>query len=161
MKTLLRFVFLPAALLALAPVTLADTDTGPVQALRAFFTAVSNSHYDAAWALFSKHTQDGIVSSVADDEKMDPAEVRRLFETNDQSIQDGFWDSFHKSSSAETFVSVQMDSTGPSKDAPGSVLVTLPNGNSVTLLMYRERGSWKVGWFETFFPSGKISSGSQ
>jgi len=155
MKTLSR-ALLACLLLVLPLASSADADAGPVIALRAFFTAVVNGDDKGAWGLFSRHTKDGIVKSVADSEHMDKAEVRKLFDSAAPQLHEGFWASFHSSSQAETFVSVQMDSTGPSKDAPGSVLITMPNGSSVTMLMYREGGAWKVGWFETFFPGGAV-----
>lgn len=144
------------SLLALAPLASADTnaDTGPVIALRAFFTAVVKDDAGASWVLFTRRTQDGVVKSVADSEHMDPAAVRRLFDTADLSIRDGFWKSFHQSSQAESFIGVQMSSQGPANGADGSVLITMPNGNQATVLMFREGGAWKVGWFETFFPNG-------
>lgn len=77
-------------------------------------------------------------------------------ENGDQRLHTGFWQSFHDSSQAETLLSVQMESTGPSKDAPGSVLIKMPNGGQLTMLMYRDKGRWKVGWFETFFPNGQL-----
>jgi len=159
MKTFSRALLL--SLLLVFPLTApADADPGPVIALRAFFTAVVNGDDKTAWNLFTRHTQDGVVKSVADSEKMDPVELRAMFGSADQRLHDGFWASFHKSSQAETFLAVQMDSTGPSKDAPGSVLITYPNNaGTVTMLMYREGGAWKVGWFETFFPSGSIPTG--
>jgi len=156
MKTLSRALLL--SLLLVFPLT-APADAGPVIVLRAFFTAVVNGDDKTAWSLFTRHTQDGVVKSVADSEKMDVTELRAMFDSADQRLHDGFWASFRSSSQAESFVSVQMNSTGPSKDAPGSVLITFPNGNTVSMLMYREGGAWKVGWFETFFPSGALPAG--
>ena len=158
MKAFTR-VLLLSSLLVFPLSAPADADPGPVIALRAFFTAVVNGDDKTAWNLFTRHTQDGVVKSVAESEKMDPKELRSMFDTADQRLHDGFWASFHSSSQAESFVSVQMDSSGPSKDAPGSVLISLPNGNTITMLMYREGGAWKVGWFETFFPSGSLPAG--
>ncbi|HEX4299764.1 MAG TPA: hypothetical protein VH327_02750 [Gammaproteobacteria bacterium] len=161
MSKLLRYALLPLLLLSFAPAAPADTEAAPVLALRAFFTKVVNGDDKGAWSLFTRHTQDGIVKSVSDSEHMQPAELRSMFDDGDQRLHDGFWDSFHKSSQAESFISVQMDSTGPDKDAPGSVTVTLPNGAQLKMLMYLEGADWKVGWFETFFPSGQLQAPAQ
>jgi len=157
MSRILRYVFFCLTLIAFAPAAFSDTETSPVSALRAFFGDVANSDDRAAWNLFTHHTQNGVVKSVADSEKMDPVKVRELFDNADQSIKDGFWASFNNSVQASTFVTSQMQSTGPDKDAPGSVTITMANGRRVEILMYLEGADWKVGWFETFFPSGQVS----
>lgn len=156
MKTLLRSLFLLSALSTFAPAFATDTDSAPASALRGFFTAVANKDYASAWAAFTRHSQEGIVKATADSEHMDIDEVRKLFITNDQSIRDGFWESFRQSSQAEKFINLAMASGGRQADADDSVVITLPNHNSATLLMYYEDGAWKVGWMETFFPGNKI-----
>ncbi|HEY3858596.1 MAG TPA: hypothetical protein VGM47_03165 [Gammaproteobacteria bacterium] len=139
MNRILRYALLPLMLMALAPTALADTEAAPVAALRAFFRDVASSDAKAAWNLFTGHTQDSVVKSVADSEKLDPVKVRALFDSADHSIKDGFWASFDNSVQAGTFVTLQMESTGPDKDAPGSVTITMPNGGQVKMLMYLER----------------------
>jgi len=154
MKTMLRHVLLICVLSVSAPVFAADSAT--VVALRTFFTNVTNKDYAAAWAGFTRRSQDGIVNSVADSEHMAAADVRKLFDTNDQSIQAGFWDSFRNSSQSATFVEVAMAPGGTLNGSDDSVVMTLANGNTVSLQMFREGGVWKVGWMETFFPSNKV-----
>ena len=149
MRNPLRLVVLLSALLLL-PSSLA-ADTGPVVALRAFFTAVSGKDYAAAWAGFTHKSQDRIAEVVAKSEKMSVTDVRKLFDTNDKRIRDGFWESFRTSSNSDTFLQVAMSPGAGSGSSDGSVLITAPNGNVITMLMYRENGGWKVGWMETFF----------
>ena len=154
MKTLLRQALLVAVLLL--PVSAPAADAGPVVALRTFFTEVTNGDYAAAWAAFTRRSQDGIVQSVAGSEHMTSADVRKLFDTNDPSIRAGFWDSFRNSSQSATFVEAAM-APGRSLNGSGdSVVMTLTNGNTATLQMYREGKVWKVGWMETFFPDNKV-----
>ena len=157
MKPMFRWMMVILALLAAAPSLAADT--GPVVALRTFFTDVTNQDYAPAWAAFTRRSQDGIVNSVASSEHRTPADVRKLFDTNDASIRAGFWESFRNSTQAATFVAVAMAPGGARNGSDDSVVMTLPNGNSATLLMYKEGGAWKVGWMETFFPDNKVPGG--
>lgn len=156
MRNALRHVLLITTLLVSAHAFAADT--GPVIALRAFFTSVSQKDYAIAWATLSRKSQEGIVNSVADGEHMAAPDVRKLFDTNDPSIDAGFWESFRQSSQSETFLQVAMVPGGSSNGSDGSAVITLANGGTVTMQMYREAGSWKVGWMETFFPSNKVPS---
>lgn len=153
MKTLLRHALLICVLSVATPVFAADG--GPVVALRTFFTDVTKQDYAAAWAAFTRRSQDGIVNLVADSDHMTAAEVRKLFDSNDQRIQAGFWESFRNSSQSATFVEVAMAPGGALNGSDDSVVMTLANGNTVSLQMFREGGVWKVGWMETFFPSNK------
>jgi len=154
MKTMLRCALLSAVLLVSG--SLSAADMGPVVALRAFFTEVAGQNYAPAWSAFTRRSQDGIVASVAGSEHMTPADVRKLFDADDQRIRAGFWDSFKNSSQAATFVEVAMAPGGALNGSDDSVVMTLPNGNTVALQMFREGGVWKVGWMETFFPDNKV-----
>jgi len=156
MQKTLRQALLITALLVSAPAFTADT--GPVIALRAFFTAVTQKDYATAWATLSRKSQEGIVDSVADGEHMASPDVRKLFDTNDPSIDAGFWESFRQSSQAETFLQVAMAPGGARNGSDDSVVITMANGNTVALQMYQEGSAWKVGWMETFFPSNKVPS---
>ncbi|MGE5624287.1 MAG: hypothetical protein ACM3ZT_01940 [Bacillota bacterium] len=153
MKITLRSLILLAALLVSGA---AVADTGEVDALRGFFNAVSSKNYAAAWSAFTRHTQDLVVQNVADSEKMSVQDVRKLFDTNDESIQAGFWESFRQSSQSPVIAGLPMSAAGKQLDADGSVSISFTNGNQVTVLMYQEGGGWKVGWMETFFPGGKV-----
>jgi len=154
MKMPLRRALLVSALLLPLPAFAADT--GPVAALRSFFTDVTKSDYADAWAAFTSRSKQGIVNSVADSEHLDPTKVRKLFDTNDPSIQAGFWENFKNSSQSGKFVEFAMAAGGPLKGSDDSVVITLPNGNTVALQMFHEGKGWKVGWMETFFPDNKV-----
>src|SRR5579859_2354317 len=118
MKMPLRRALLVSALLLPLPAFAADT--GPVAALRSFFTDVTKSDYADAWAAFTSRSKQGIVNSVADSEHLDPTKVRKLFDTNDPSIQAGFWENFKNSSQSGKFVEFAMATGGPLKGSDDS-----------------------------------------
>ena len=161
LRSTLRSLAFTAALLAMAPVTADEPSSAPVIALRTFFNAVAGEDYASAWKGFTRKSQQVIIQSIADSEKMSATDVEQLFSTNAQSIQAGFWTNFRQSSQADTLVGLAMRSAGPQRGAEGSVEITLSDGRVATLLMYKEGRKWKVGWTETFFPSGAISPAAQ
>lgn len=158
MRITLRSLLLLSALFVFTPGYAADTDTASVSALRGFFSAVANKDYAGAWAAFTRHSQDMIVDNIASSEKMSAQDVRKLMDDNDQRIRDGFWESFRQSSKPEEFINLPMASGGHRMDADDSVVISFSNGATATVLMYHEGGVWKVGWMETFFPGGKVTS---
>lgn len=69
-----------------------------------FFQAIVAKDYQTAWGLLSETTKANLVKTTAKEAKLDEAELRRLFDTNDPSIQKGFWSAFRESCKADVFV---------------------------------------------------------
>jgi hypothetical protein len=129
-------------------------DAQSAVALRAFFAAVAAKDYATAWSAFSAKTQGWVAQSIADSANMTAAEVRKLLDANDDRVQRGFWDSFRTSSKPERFAQVAMN-PGIAPGGDGAVQLTV-DGQQMTVLMSKEAGGWKVGWMETFFPTGTL-----
>jgi hypothetical protein len=130
-------------------------DAGTVLVLRGFFAAVAARDYATAWAAFSAKTQNWVAQGIAESAQMTVGEVRKLLDSNDERVQRGFWESFRESSKPEVLTQLGMTpATAPGAD--GAVRVTGANVKEMVILMYKEAGGWKVGWMETFFPTGKL-----
>lgn len=112
--------------------------------------AVVDQEYSTAWALLTARSQDYIVNQVASDEKLDPAEVRALFNRTDQSVVSGFWTSFRKSGSALLSLAT-VNASVVSSD--GDTAVVAFSGYTKQWKCYREAGGWRVGFVETFIAS--------
>ena len=152
MHKALRFAVLFVALTAAALPwrTAGAQDSGAVVALRGFFVAVAAKDYASAWSGFSAKTKNLVAQSIAEDHKMTADEVRKLLDSNDDSVQRGFWESFRNSVKPEVYVQLAM-SPATAAGADGAVKVKAPS-KELTFLMYKEASGWKVGWMETWFP---------
>lgn len=69
-----------------------------------FFQAIVAKDYATAWGLLSEKTKLSLVATSAKEAKMSDAEMRKLFDTNDPAIQNGFWEAFRGSCKADVFV---------------------------------------------------------
>ncbi|MFO1462804.1 MAG: hypothetical protein U1F66_03440 [bacterium] len=123
----------------------------PIDSTKGFYDAVVAEKYDIAWSALSKASQDKFIAMVAEDEKMDPAKVRELFEQNQTSIQLGFWKSFRSSSKLEAVAPKATYKV--LNEGPELAEVELTSGD-VTLKSkaIKENGQWKMGYVETFLP---------
>lgn len=131
------------------PATAADpVGGGPAGAVKGFFGAVAAQEYPKAWALLSSTSKNTICEMIAKDEKMQAADVRTLFETNDPSIRKGFWESFRQSSKSDVLAASSF-TTGAVNGERADVTM---QGNSAVFLTFREKGQWKFGLMETFPP---------
>ncbi len=121
----------------------------PEGATQTFYTSVNSEKFDISWKSLSKTSQDKIVAMVAEEEKMDPKEVQKLFDANAQAIQAGFWKSFKNSSKVDQY-------------APGAAYkVVKVDGNEAQVQLtnklvvldskaFKEDGQWKMGYVESF-----------
>jgi len=136
------------------PAAAASSYATPIDATKGFYDAVVAEKYDVAWGALTKASQDKFINMVADDEKMDPAKVRTLFEENQSSIQLGFWKSFRNSSKLDTVApkaTYQVLNSGPELAE-----VQLNSGDVVLKSKaIKENGQWRMGYVETFLPEGK------
>jgi hypothetical protein len=69
-----------------------------------FFQAIVAKDYATAWGLLSEKTKKSLVATSAKEAKMSDEEMRKLFDTNDPAIQNGFWSAFRGSCKADVFV---------------------------------------------------------
>jgi hypothetical protein len=123
--------------------------SSPEGATKAFYDSVNLEKFNISWNTLSKTSQDKIVIMVAEEEKLDPKEVRQLFDTNSQAIQAGFWKSFKNSSKVDQY-------------APGAVYKVLKvDGSEAQIQLsnklvvldskaFKEDGQWKMGYVESF-----------
>src|SRR5215470_4083263 len=134
-----------------APAAPATNLSTPTDAVKTFFDAISKEQYDVAWSSLSKASQDKFISMVAEDEKLDPAKVRDLFEQNQMPIRLGFWRSSRNSSKIDVFApgatyKVTQQDTDRAEVELTSGQVTLKSK------AINENGQWKMGYVETFLP---------
>jgi hypothetical protein len=121
----------------------------PTDAVKGFFDAVNNKKYDISWAALSTHSQDKIISMVAEDEKMDLKAVRDLFEKNQMSIQLGFWDSFRESSKISQFAPQASYKLLNENGDKG--MVEMSAGNvKLEVKAFKEGSDWRAGYVESF-----------
>lgn len=126
----------------------------PDAAAKGFFSSVATKNYSNAWHLMSEQSQNWLINIIAKQAKVEPAQVKVLFDSNDPSLQDGFWEEFRKSSKSEDLVKLGTFETVEATETDARVNMTI-NGSVKTLLMKNE-GGWKLGYQETFLPSGQL-----
>ena len=132
----------------------AFAQSSPDAAAKDFFSSVAEKSYANAWHLMSSQSQNWLVGLIAEQAKVAPAQVKALFDSNDPSLQDGFWEEFRKSSKSEDLVKLGQFQTVEATGTDAKVSMTI-NGSVKTLLMKKEDG-WKLGYQETFMPSGQL-----
>ena len=126
----------------------ADFST-PDGATRTFYQSVLGDKFDVSWKVLSKASQDKIVSMVAEEEKMNADEVRKLFDSNDAKIQAGFWQSFKNSSKVDQYVPAATYKLVKTEGDTAQVQLV----NKLVVLdskAYKENGEWKMGYVESF-----------
>lgn len=134
---------LMAALLLAAPLPARAQGADPAQAVRGFFQAVMGASYGEAWSMLTAHSQTQLVDFVARNEKMDPAEVRRLFANNQMQ---GFWDNWRRQGGVQD-VAGRNFSTASVSGTMGKVVA---DGGSFVFKAFKETGGWRFGLVETF-----------
>lgn len=155
LQAMLRSLALSIAVWLIASSTpaLAQTASPPPDAADVTYQwvqAVADQDYSTAWALLTVKSQDYIVNAVANDQKLDPAEVRVLFDRTDPSIVAGFWTSFRKSAS----LLPKLAGANPSVvSSHGDVAIVQFYGYNQQWMCFREAGGWRVGFIETFHPN--------
>jgi hypothetical protein len=126
----------------------ANAEDAPDVVAHKFFQAVNSKDYGVAWKILTKKSQNSIVQAVASASKLKPAKVKVLFEKDEKTVQNGFWDSFRLSSKADQVAGATFKTA--SKDAK-TARVTF--SAKLPILMFNE-GGWKFGLFESFLPQG-------
>jgi hypothetical protein len=126
----------------------ADFNT-PLGAAKTFFDSVLAEKYDISWKSLTKTSQDKFVTMVAEEEKMDPAAVRKLFDDNEAPIQMGFWKSFRASSKVTEYVPQAVYKVVSENGDQATVELT----NKLVVLdskVFKQGGHWRMGYVESF-----------
>ncbi|MHB2017422.1 MAG: hypothetical protein ACYCW6_10795 [Candidatus Xenobia bacterium] len=149
----------PAAGGGAAPAAAPNGVSDAAAACHNFFSAVNSRDYGTAWKLLSHKSQDSLIDGVVKSDKIDQATVRQMFDSNDERLQRGFWDSFRESSKAVVYASA--DYRVESVKGDEAKVSFGKNGDTAPtkLLAYHEADGWKFGLMETFFPQGLPDSG--
>ncbi len=116
-----------------------------------FFKAIVAKEYAVAWGLLTETTKTRLVQTSAKEAKMSEQEMRKLFDSNDTAIQQGFWTAFRGSCKAEVFVNFHYTY---GRDAGTKHIVELRRPEAerdkpIELEVYDENGP-KFGMAETF-----------
>lgn len=136
-----------------------NDDAAPANAAHRFFSLISQTDYKGAWDALTPRTQTAFVDAVAEKANMSHAKIQAAFD--DGSLRKEFFDSFRKSSHSDEYASGGTFRTESIDGDVATVHIALPGGDSGReLKMYHQKGQWKVGWMETFFPNG-LNSDSQ
>lgn len=148
---LFLFVLLAACLLSAA--VGAKPALTPTEAPLRFFKALEAMDFAEAWQSLTAQSQAQFVETVIateKDPKLTPVIVRQLFESNDKTLQMGFWASFryHLGLSDWLKQRFELDKTLSSEE---SRVKALPS--RVMLVVKNEKGDWKFGFTETFLPA--------
>jgi hypothetical protein len=136
-------------LLVVLSAAAARAQTSPEAAARHFYESAAQRNYLDCWNLLTSSSQKSFVQAVAPDAKMDPTLVRQLFAANDPRLVAGFWESFRKALHPDQILKVAHFKT----ESDDGRLAKVRLDDRTVLLMFKEGGSWKLGWQETFQPS--------
>lgn len=125
----------------------------PSEAPTRFFKALEAMDFAEAWDSLTAQSQAQIIETVIStekDPKLTPVIVRQLFESNDKTLQMGFWASFryHLGVSDWLKQKFELDKTLSSDE---SRVKALPS--RLILVVKNEKGDWKFGFTETFAPA--------
>lgn len=148
MRRLPLLAILALALLLASPVRATQVaQKDPSQAIKGFFQAVDAQDYAQAWRLLSSQSRNTLAQLIARDEKLEPQEVLRLFESDDPSIRAGFWESFRTNSGASVLAAGTFETL---EVGGGRARVQMKGREQVAFLAFLEEGSWRFGLVETF-----------
>ena len=138
------FLFLTGQ--ALAEVNAEAAASAPQQ----FYQAVNVKDYGTAWNLLTSASKARITSMVAADAKLPEEQVRQLFDTNDASVQGGFWDSLRGGADTEVYAGLKYVYAG---EKNGALIVNAsdPAGGDKSLeMIVKDEGGYKFGLIETY-----------
>lgn len=138
----------PASSAATTPKALTGYSS-PSDAVKGFFQAVNDKNYGVAWNSLTAKSQSEIIAMVAKDEKMEPKEVKEMFEQNQMPIQLGFWNSFRESSKTPQFTPQAAYKALSQNGDQASVELSSTN-MKLEVKAFKEGDSWKTGYIETF-----------
>lgn len=156
----MRLKFLPLTFLAFclfSTAAWAKPALTPSEAPLRFFQALEAMDFAEAWQSLTAHSQAQFVETVIateKDPKLTPVIVRQLFESNDKTLQMGFWASFryHLGVSDWLKQKFELEKTLSSDE---SRVKALPA--RLILVVKNEKGDWKFGFTETFVPAKALS----
>jgi hypothetical protein len=141
--------------------------TTPDQMAKDFFTSLGQLSFPTCWNLFTRQTQRKFLDwtlqtlyqrheKAATQAKLGLSEVKFMFETNDPKLIQPFWRRFIGQSKGYYIAKYAyfdvLEDNG--RVATIQARMELPNGQVETrdLVMVKELGGWKFGYFESGFP---------
>lgn len=116
-----------------------------------FFQAIVAKDYATAWGLLSEKSKKSLVATSAKEAEISDDEMRKLFDSNDPAIQNGFWEAFRGSCKADVFIGFSY-TYGRQLGAKHIVELRRPGADSdkpLELEVYDEGGP-KFGMAESF-----------
>ncbi|HEY9842622.1 MAG TPA: C1 family peptidase [Candidatus Obscuribacterales bacterium] len=122
------------------------TANGPAEAARDFFQAMYEEEYPTAWALLTEASKQGISQLVAQEAGMSVSQIRKMFDSNDDTIMEEFWPNMRDSMNIDNWVSQRY--VVQTKQGNQASVQAQPIG--VKMMMKLEGGHWKLGYVESF-----------
>jgi hypothetical protein len=158
MNLLTRFFTLSILALALlAPLADAKPALVPAEAPVRFFKALEAMDFAEAWQSLTAQSQAQMVETVIateKDPKLTPVLVRQLFESNDKTLQMGFWASFRYHLGVADWLKQKFE-LEKSISSEESQVKAMPS--KLILVVRNEKGDWKFGFAESFMPAKKVT----
>ncbi|PIQ25492.1 hypothetical protein COW36_20825 [bacterium (Candidatus Blackallbacteria) CG17_big_fil_post_rev_8_21_14_2_50_48_46] len=152
------FSLLLAIFCLLAPSVMAKPALTPAEAPVRFFKALEAMDFAEAWQSLTLQSQQEIIEKIIATEKnpkLTPVLVRQLFDSNDKTLQLGFWASFRHHIGFNDWLKqkFELEKTISGTEAR---IKTLPA--KISLVVRNESGEWKFGFTETFMPTTSPSA---
>ncbi|PKL76404.1 MAG: hypothetical protein CVV27_10445 [Candidatus Melainabacteria bacterium HGW-Melainabacteria-1] len=130
---------------------LARDALSPQEAPDLFFDSVYRMDYVQAWQILSGASQERILKLVLETEKdprLQPAALRKLFESGDRAVQRGFWTQLRQSMDIEAW-NQQNFTEVRAGGKPGESFVRVMPAD-IYVFVRQENQGWKFGFAESF-----------
>jgi len=130
---------------------------GPGKAAKKFFKAVARQDRGGIWNTLTETSRQSLTVYLAKKTNVSVSKMRNWMNQPNSEISRGFWKGFGGGKTFRKFYNEgkfgKARISGSRAYVPFSV-----RGKTIDLKMYKEGGSWKLGWIETF-PMGDSGSG--
>jgi len=146
-KAMLVLVLILLYLLTSSGLALAAEN--PDQSAKNFFKAVNDVNSQEAWTRLTETSRKGIIKMIAAQAKEnDEEKVRKMMEEKPE-LMDTFWANFKKSARADVIYQKATFKTLSDNGKLAIVQMSIED-SKLKLKMFKEKGSWKMGWIESF-----------
>lgn len=128
----------------------------PQEAPDLFFESVYKMDYVQAWQVLSRESQERIIKLVLETEKdpqLEPATLRKLFESGDRAVQRGFWTQLRQTMDIETWNKQSFNEVTTGDKADGNFVRVMPA--DILVVVKQENQNWKFGFAESFLDRRK------
>ena len=120
-----------------------------------FFISLKDRKYGAAWDLLSKRSRKTIITAIYKASKKNGEDLQQENIENDFKkqgiISNAYWDAFLKNFDPDMVLEESRWDMGPiDKDEAEIIILHKRSDFPARLKMFKENGSWKIGFSESF-----------